>query len=116
MLKRILKAVNDFAKGKPLKLRSPKWDSLRDNFLKQNSFCAACGSEEFLQVHHIKPFHLFPEEELNEKNLITLCEGKKNKCHFNIGHLGNWKTNNPEVVHDSEKFYQVIISKKNENN
>ena len=110
MLKRVLKAIKDFTNGKPLKLRSPKWDNVRANFLKENSFCAACGAQEFLQVHHIKPFHLFPEEELNINNLITLCEGKKNKCHLNIGHLGNWKTNNSEVVEDSKKFYQTIKS------
>ena len=33
MISRIITAVKDKIQGKPLKLRSPKWDSVRDKFL-----------------------------------------------------------------------------------
>ena len=111
MIKRVLKAIKDLTKGKPLALRSSHWDEVRDSFLANNNSCAACGSKNNLQVHHIKPFHLFPEEELNLNNLITLCEGKNNKCHLNIGHHGNWKNNNPDVVNEAKKFLDLINNK-----
>lgn len=59
------------------KKRSSKWDKVRDDFIKLNPSCAVCGSTKNLQVHHKKPFHLFPELELDVNNLVTLCEGKK---------------------------------------
>jgi 5-methylcytosine-specific restriction endonuclease McrA len=56
------------------KLRSPKWPKFRKQFLKGKA-CAACGKTDKLQLHHIHPFHLFPERELDETNVIPLCEG-----------------------------------------
>lgn len=54
-------------------------------------------------AHHIKPFHLFPELELDTENLIPLCESKKYgiNCHLFVGHLGNFKRYNEEVVTDA---------------
>lgn len=102
MISRILTAVKDAAKGKPLKLRSPKWNKVRDDFVEQHTTCAACGGKEKLQVHHKQPFHIHPELELVHTNLMTLCESKT-KCHLEIGHLGNWKSFNPNVVEDATK-------------
>jgi 5-methylcytosine-specific restriction protein A len=101
MLTRLYKAIKEAVKGKPLKLRSPRWDDVRKIHLKSFPTCAACGSETNLQVHHIKPFHLYPELELDEENLITLCETKTHRCHFKIGHLGSWKKENPNVVQNA---------------
>lgn len=106
MIKRLFKALTEAVKGKPLKLRSPRWDDARKRHLKRFPTCAACGSETNLQVHHIKPFHLYPELELDEENLITLCETKTHKCHFKIGHLNNWRRENPNVIEDSEKYLE----------
>ena len=83
--------------------RSNKWDEVRDTFIEKNSSCAACGSTKKLQVHHIKPFHLHPELELEESNLITLCMDK-NDCHLNVGHGDSWRCYNPNVKSDAEKF------------
>ena len=54
--------------------RSPRWDKVRADFLKLHDHCEACGGKRALNVHHKKPFHIYPELELEEANLITLCE------------------------------------------
>jgi hypothetical protein len=54
-----------------------------------------------LQVHHILPFHLNPQLELDPSNLITLCMGKL-ECHLIIGHGGDYKDYNPSVVKHAE--------------
>ena len=81
--------------------RSPKWPRVQDKHLKKFPTCAACGGIANLNVHHKKPFHLFPEHELDLNNLITLCMDKE--CHEKIGHGGNFKDYNPEVTTDSAK-------------
>lgn len=105
MIKRLFKALTEAVKGKPLAVRSSKWANVRKRHLKAFPTCAACGCDQHLQVHHIKPFHLHPELELEDLNLITLCEGKdEHQCHLNIGHLGNFKNENPDVVKDAQEF------------
>lgn len=53
--------------------RSSEWNKTRLNFIKENPFCAWCKSIKLLNVHHIKPFHTWPELEL-----------KKNKPHNSL--------------------------------
>lgn len=64
--------------------------------------CAVCEGNKDLNVHHIHPFHLHPELELDQNNLITLCESTKHgiNCHLLIGHLGNFRNINPHVLED----------------
>lgn len=83
--------------------RSGKWREVRAKHLKTNPFCAYCGSTLNVQVHHIKPFHLNPELELDPNNLITLCENPESDHHLHIGHAGNFKSENPNVVEDCKK-------------
>ena len=100
----IVTAIKDRIQGKvPLfSKRSSHWETVRRHWLKYNSECAACGSKEKLQVHHIKPFHLNPSLELDFTNFITLCEKKGGlQCHLNIGHCGNFKKENPNVIADA---------------
>jgi len=101
----------DVIKGKPAIARSPKWDSVRKRHLKNNPDCAACGSTKNVQVHHIRPFHLFPQLELEPSNFITLCEtdmdGKNNvneNHHLHLGHNGNFHNNNDKVLNDVDNF------------
>lgn len=102
-MKRIVDAIKDKLKGKPFSLRSPNWESTRKQHLISEPFCAACGNTKNLQVHHIKPFHVYPELELEKSNLITLCEEKGDSgCHLKVGHLGNWKYINPNVIKDAK--------------
>ena len=91
--------IRDAAAGITTK-RSSKWPALEKKFLKENPACAACGSLTDLNVHHMKPFHLHPELELEPTNLITLCMGKTTECHIKLGHGGDFKAYNPNVEED----------------
>lgn len=66
--------------------------------------CQMCGGTEKLQVHHIHPFHLHPELELEQQNLITLCEKRGHDCHFVMGHFHDWRLFNPTVRSDSAGY------------
>lgn len=81
--------------------RSPHWGTAQNKHLKRQPMCQCCRSVKNLQVHHIKPFHLFPELELVESNLITLC--MDNDCHLLVGHGGSFKAYNPEVETDCKQ-------------
>jgi 5-methylcytosine-specific restriction protein A len=82
--------------------RSPEWPKVEHAHLKLFPTCAACGSNKRLQVHHIRPFHLHPELELDPNNLITLCMSP-NDCHILIGHGDDFKAYNPNVQTDASK-------------
>ena len=84
------------------KPRSPQWHKVQREFLKKNLVCAACGGTFHLQVHHKLPFHIHPELELEESNLITLCMAEFD-CHLKIGHGDSFQAFNPEVALDSPK-------------
>jgi 5-methylcytosine-specific restriction enzyme A len=86
--------------SKPRTKRSPKWPALCKRFLKGKA-CAACGRAVNVVAHHKQPFHLHPELELDESNLIPLCEGRTVNCHLAIGHLFSWKSINAEVEADA---------------
>lgn len=80
--------------------RSPKWADVRDAWLKDHPNCAVCNKHDNLAVHHKKPFHIFPELELNPVNFVTLCEAAGMNCHITFGHLGNWKSYNENIEAD----------------
>jgi len=105
MLKRLIKATLDVAAGKTpsLKLRSNQWPKVRRAHLALQPLCQVCGGSDKLEVHHIKPFNEHPELELASFNLVSLCESKKPGliCHLAVGHLGNYRDVNPDVVADS---------------
>ena len=94
-------------------VRSSKWPRVRKEHIEKYPACALCGSKELVEVHHKKPFHLFPELELDPKNLITLCESGKNGivCHRAIGHLGNYRSYNAEVEKDTTIWKEKIINR-----
>lgn len=83
--------------------RSSRWPTVRKAFLKKHPTCAACGAKTHLNVHHIKPFQHFPELELVESNLVTLCESPTWNCHLRIGHRGNWQLWVPRCVEIAAK-------------
>lgn len=76
--------------------RSSRWPTVEKYFRKTHPTCAACGSKNRLNVHHIQPFHIFPELELDINNLITLCMGKK-ECHLRLGHGSDFKAYCPDI-------------------
>jgi len=108
MITRIINSIKEKLNGKPLSLRSTHWETTRKNHLKLQPFCVACGKVQDLQVHHKQPFHLHPELELDQNNLITLCEEKSEQCHLKIGHLGDWKSFNPNVEKDAQEKLALI--------
>lgn len=88
--------------GSEFEGRSSAWPIVRAAHVAQFPTCAACGSTETLNVHHIEPFHIYPELELEPSNLITLCR----RHHFEIGHdpdspwepkRPSWNRFNPRV-------------------
>jgi 5-methylcytosine-specific restriction protein A len=100
----MISKIKDTLQGKaPFKSqRSPHWSSVRKHHLALHPKCAVCEDTAKLEVHHIKPFHLYPELELEPNNLITLCESKSYGiiCHLLIGHNGNYRSINPNVLED----------------
>jgi 5-methylcytosine-specific restriction endonuclease McrA len=91
-------AVHDAPEKAPESKRSGHWPKVRADFLVDHPTCAACGTTEQLQVHHVVPFHR-DGAELDPKNLIVLCQ--KHGCHFIIGHAYNFKGWNSHVREDA---------------
>ena len=91
--------------------RSWGWSKVRKMHIKAHPICAACGRDDGLEVHHIKDFSNNPELELEPTNLVTLCD-KGTKCHLTFGHLGDWKSINPEVVKDSDWFLAKVVNRR----
>lgn len=90
--------------------RSSRWSSVRKNHIENNPTCAACGNTKKLEVHHIEPVHVNPDRELDPSNLITLCDSP---CHIVFGHLMNYKSYNPDVAQDCQKYLERITNRPN---
>lgn len=95
----ISKARELAVKKNPLGKRSSKWPAIEKAKLSKSPACECCGATKHLQVHHIHPFHLHPELELDMNNLVTLCMDK-NECHIKVGHGDNFKAYNPNLLSD----------------
>lgn len=110
----ILKNILELTKiKKPKYKRSNKWPKVREEHLKLNPACAVCRGTDQLEVHHIVPFHINQELELDPNNLITLCESASHGiiCHMCIGHNGNYKDNNTNVLKDAEYIRNMLKRK-----
>ena len=90
------------------KKRSSQWSAVRKEHLRLNPVCYCCGSKSKLQVHHISPFHLTPELELEPSNLITLCVNKTLNCHLILGHRKSFKKENPNVIQDCDYIAYML--------
>jgi 5-methylcytosine-specific restriction protein A len=97
--------VSDRAFGQA---RSGRWPRVRLEHLKDHPTCAVCGGKTNIEVHHIEPFHLCPERELDPTNLLTLCEAPGHNCHFIFGHLLSWRSYNPMVRADAFAWRERI--------
>lgn len=110
----VLKNIKDAVQGKaPLgHKRSNHWPTVRKKFIESNPTCAACGGKDKLEIHHKVPYHLNPELELDPNNLITLCESTSYGiiCHLCIGHNGNYKNFNPNVVEDAAAILKKLTA------
>jgi 5-methylcytosine-specific restriction enzyme A len=93
--------------------RSARWPALRREWLKDEPRCRACGSSKHLNVHHKRPFHLFPELELDRGNLVTLCETPSWNCHFKVGHGGkSWSDYVEGVEESAARLAEAVASLK----
>jgi hypothetical protein len=108
----IVRHLIDAAQGKHSisHARSEHWPAVRAQHLKLHPVCEVCGGKDKLQVHHVRPFHLHPDLELNPENLITLCESGKGgvSCHLHFGHLGNFRSFNIDVHTDALEWHDKI--------
>jgi hypothetical protein len=89
--------------------RSSKWPRVRLAHLRAEPACALCGATNDLQVHHIVAFHIRPDLELDDANLVTLCDGTTNRisgCHLRRGHLGNLTNYNPNIRQECNRQRQ----------
>ena len=82
-------------------IRSTKWPKFKKEFAKTHpAVCAVCGGKKGINLHHLKPFHVFPELELDPDNVILLCNEKRH--HIEVGHLGDFQSINPTGRADIE--------------
>lgn len=91
--------------------RAPGWGRLRAAWMKAHPECAVCGRkgvEASCVPHHVVPVHVDASKELDENNLITLCESGSVNCHLAFGHLWNWSRWNPHVVVDAREWQRKI--------
>lgn len=111
----IIEHLGDRISGKaPAGSRRHKdWWKLRNEHIRNNPICAVCHGTKKLVVHHILPYHLFPDKEREPTNLITLCEytGRGHKalnCHLLIGHLGDYRRVNVTCTADVWVWYHRL--------
>jgi 5-methylcytosine-specific restriction enzyme A len=82
LLARALRRIGLASAAAVLEGRSPHWPALERDVVKEEWQCRACGATAGLEVHHVRPFHLYPELELTRANLMVLCR----RCHWLLGH------------------------------
>lgn len=87
--------------------RSSDWNKIRKQHLEDHPFCSGCKTKNKLEVHHIEPYHVNPDRELDPSNLITLCKS----CHFTIGHLMDWTSWNVDVVDDCRVYLNKVLKR-----
>ena len=85
--------------------RSPKFAKLAKEFIKEKGGkCEATGVSFDLEVHHILPYHLYPEKELDKNNFIVLTHW----IHFFLAHLGRWASHNEKIVEHAKWLRELI--------
>lgn len=94
--------------------RHHEWAAFRDLLIGKFKRCAMCGTQYFLEVHHIVSFEDEPELELIESNCMVLCRrGPLGNCHFLRGHGGrSWRHNLADPWREIEIERAFILSRK----
>lgn len=94
--------------------RSSEWSKVEKAYLLRYPYCAACKHTTFhVQVHHVFPFHYCillgrPDLELDQRNLIGLCETTHfvaaDNHHLLLGHCDDFRSCNLSVRDDVKTF------------
>lgn len=88
--------------------RPPAVAYAQHRHLKLHPQCEGCGAQSGGQAHHVKPYHKYPDLAADPSNFITLCETMGGlECHLHLGHGGNFKTYNPDILTDAAEFRQA---------
>lgn len=98
--------------ARPRHARSSRWPAVRRAHLEQFPACAACGGTEGVEVHHVRPVHLFPHLELDPTNLLTLCERPGRNCHLVFGHLLSFREGWNARVRADAADYRAKVEKR----
>lgn len=82
--------------------RSSSWGTFRRIHIKD--YCELCEQKKGilhpLELHHCKPFHLFPELEESLDNVITVCR----HCHIRYAHLGSYRSYDIDIKLEAEHW------------
>ena len=85
--------------------RNSQWNKESKLFLVGKT-CLGCGRKATV-VHHLRPVHKFPLEEMNPENWAVVCD----ECHFQICHLRYYASWNENALIDL-KFWLNRITKR----
>ena len=88
--------------------RDKRWAKESRQFLADNPHCVVCGTTDYCVVHHVKPFHLFPELEMDWRYWRTVCETPSHNDHFAVGHLFNWSRYNQEFDELAKRIKDLL--------
>jgi hypothetical protein len=107
------RSVSDRLTGKAPRgaSRSSGWRSFRNGWLSDHPRCEFCKGRRECVAHHLIPFWMAPEFELDPTNVVTLCERGKygvGNCHLFFGHRGNWRNVNIFCLADVERWRRVV--------
>ena len=99
--------------------RSPEWPEVEKAHLAKEPRCVVCGKKarpgQAVQVHHVFAFHVCvllgrPDLELDQRNLITLCQSERGRPeedhHLLVGHLDDFESMNLDVRRDAEGAFR----------
>ena len=106
MIQRFFQRIKDFWRGNTSLFgglqRSGKWSSFKKDFeILHPKQCAVCGNRK-CSLHHIEPFSKNPSRELDNTNVIWLCEGMGTlQHHRGMGHLGSFLSWNEDIRNDA---------------
>jgi hypothetical protein len=102
--------------------RSPHWAAVERAHKLLQPTCVCCANQVpggSVQVHHKFPFHYAialgrPDLELDDRNLITLCETETGSeganHHLLVGHLADFRSSNLTVEDDALKTFHGMSS------
>ena len=92
---------NYLCKDEKVTGRGSRWKQIRLETIKKSPFCAVCGTNKNLQVHHIIPYRITKNND--QENLIPLCT----RHHKNIEMMFLETEKYP--IEDNELFWKNVL-------